>query len=66
MVYTDAEGEHKLPASQVVSGFGYRAHNPLEKAAHKVCDDVQVIGSAVKAGNALVAGKEAYAAGLAV
>lgn len=66
VVYEDAEGEHRLPAATVVSGFGYRAHNPLEEAARTVCDDVQVVGSAVKAGNALVAGKEAYAAGLAV
>jgi NADPH-dependent 2,4-dienoyl-CoA reductase/sulfur reductase-like enzyme len=66
VVYADAEGEHKLPAAQVVSGFGYRAHNPLEEAARKVCNNVQVVGSAIKAGNALVAGKEAYAAGLAV
>ena len=31
-----------------------------------VCDNVQVVGSAIKAGNALVAGKEAYTAGLAI
>ena len=66
VVYADAEGEHKLPAGQVVSGFGYRAYNPLEDVARKVCDNVQVVGSAIKAGNALVAGKEAYAAGLAI
>ena len=66
VVYEDAEGEHKLPAMQVISGFGYRAYNPLEEAARKVCDNVQVIGSAIKAGNALVAGKEAYAAGLLI
>jgi hypothetical protein len=51
---------------QVISGFGYRAYNPLEEAARKVCDNVQVIGSAIKAGNALVAGKEVYAAGLLI
>ena len=66
VVYEDATGEHKLPAAQVVSGFGYRAYNPLEEAARKVCDNVQVVGSAIKAGNALVAGKEAYAAGLSI
>jgi pyruvate/2-oxoglutarate dehydrogenase complex dihydrolipoamide dehydrogenase (E3) component len=66
VVYEDAEGEHKLPAGQVVSGFGYRAYNPLEEAARKVCDNVQVVGSAIKAGNALTAGKEAYAAALAI
>ncbi|MBQ6524883.1 MAG: FAD-dependent oxidoreductase [Atopobiaceae bacterium] len=66
VVFEDAEGEHKLPAGQVISGFGYRAYNPLEEAARKVCDNVQVVGSAIKAGNALTAGKEAYAAGLAI
>lgn len=67
VVYTDAEGnETKIPAGTVVSGFGYKAHNPLEEAACKVCDDVHVVGGAVKAGNALTAGKEAYAAAIAI
>ena len=65
VVYTDADGQsHKTPAAVVVSGFGYKSHNPLEEAARKVCDDVKVIGGAVKAGNALVAGKDAYAAAI--
>lgn len=66
VVYEDSEGEHRIPAATVVSGFGYAAHNPLEEAARAACDDVRVVGCAIKAGNALVAGKEAYAAALAI
>ncbi len=65
--YVDANNEyHTIPAAQVVSGFGYKAYNPLEEIARKYCDDVQVVGSAVKAGNALVATKEGYEAGLKI
>ncbi|WP_273394738.1 FAD-dependent oxidoreductase [Thermophilibacter mediterraneus] len=67
VVYEDAEGvEHTLPAATVISAFGYKAHNPLEEVARRHCDDVRVIGSAVRAGNALVASREGYEAGLAV
>lgn len=65
VVYKDAEGvEHSLPAATVISAFGYKAYNPLEEAARKYCDNVQVVGCAVKAGNALVASREGYEAGL--
>ena len=65
--FTDAEGaEHALPAATVISAFGYRAYNPLEDAARKHCDNVQVVGCAIKAGNALVASREGYEAGLAI
>ena len=65
--FTDAEGaEHTLPAATVISAFGYRAYNPLEDAARKRCDNVQVVGCAIKAGNALVASREGYEAGLAI
>ena len=67
VVYVDASGsEVTVPAATVVSAFGYKAFNPLEEAARARCDDVQVVGCAVKAGNALVATREGYAAGLAV
>ena len=67
VVYTDAQGiEHKLPAATVVSAFGYKAYNPLEEIARKHCDNVQVVGCAVKAGNAVVASREGYEAGLAI
>ena len=67
VVYKDAEGaEHTLPAATVISAFGYAAYNPLEEAARKYCDNVQVVGCAVKAGNALVASREGYEAGLAI
>jgi NADH dehydrogenase FAD-containing subunit len=62
VTYRDEDGEHELAAATVVSGFGYKAYNPLEEAARKVCDNVQVVGCAVKAGNALTACGEAYAA----
>ncbi len=55
-----------LPAATVISAFGYKAYNPLEEAARKHCDNVQVVGCAVKAGNALVASREGYEAGLAI
>jgi NADPH-dependent 2,4-dienoyl-CoA reductase/sulfur reductase-like enzyme len=65
--YTDSEGNTKtVPAATVVSAFGYKSYNPLEEAARKLCDNVQVIGGAVKAGNALVAIKEGYDAALAL
>lgn len=37
--------------------LGYRAYNPLEETARKHCDNVQVVGCAIKAGNALVASR---------
>lgn len=46
--------------------LGYRAYNPLEETARKHCDNVQVVGCAIKAGNALVASREGYEAGLAI
>ena len=65
--YTDAAGNaHSVPAATVVSAFGYKAYNPLEEAAKKYCDNVKVIGCAVKAGNALVAVREGYEAALAL
>ena len=44
----------------VVLAFGYKAYNPLEKIANELCEDVQVVGGAIKAGNALPAVKEGY------
>ena len=65
--YTDSEGNlHSVPAATVVSAFGYKAYNPLEEAARKYCSNVQVVGCAVKAGNALVAIREGYEAALAL
>jgi len=63
--YINKDGETiSLPAETVISAFGYRAYNPLEDIAKKYCDNVQVVGSAVKAGNALTAVKEGYDAAL--
>ena len=65
--YTDSEGNlQTVPAATVVSAFGYKAYNPLEEAARKYCDNVKVVGCAVKAGNALVAVREGYEAALAL
>ncbi|MGI6229533.1 MAG: FAD-dependent oxidoreductase [Tractidigestivibacter sp.] len=67
VVYKGADGElHEVPCASVVSAFGYKAYNPLEDIARARCSDVRVVGSAVKAGNALVASREGYEAGLAV
>ena len=65
--YKTADGNvNTIPAGTVVSAFGYKAYNPLEDAARKYCDEVYIIGSAVKAGNALTAIKQGYQAGLKV
>lgn len=65
VTYTDANGNKiSIPAVTVVSAFGYRSYNPLEDAAKKICDNVQVIGGAAKVGNALVAIAEGYTAAL--
>ena len=65
--YTDSYGTlHSVPAATVVSAFGYKAYNPLEEAAKKYCNNVKVVGCAVKAGNALVAVREGYEAALAL
>lgn len=65
--YEDAHGQSvSIPAACVVSAFGYKAYNPIEKAAKESCKEVYTVGSAVKAGNALVAMKEGYEAGLKV
>lgn len=59
--YEDNTGSiQTVIASSVVSAFGYKAYNPLEEVAKKYCAEVYVVGSAVKAGNAMVAIKEAY------
>ena len=63
--YKDENGkEISIPAATVVSAFGYKAYNPLEKFARENCNEVYVIGSAVKAGNALTAIQEGYQTGL--
>ena len=65
VVYTDKEGNKvSVPASTVVSAFGYKAYNPLEEAAKKHCAEVYTIGGAIKAGNALTAVREGYEAAL--
>jgi pyruvate/2-oxoglutarate dehydrogenase complex dihydrolipoamide dehydrogenase (E3) component len=65
--YTDAQGQEQfIPAATVISAFGYKAYNPLEETAKKYCDNVKVVGCAVKAGNALTAVREGYEAALAL
>lgn len=65
--YKDADGNIvEIPAATVINAFGYEAYNPLKDIAKKYCDDVQVIGSAVKAGNALDAVREGFEAGARV
>lgn len=65
VTYTDANGNKiSVPEVTVVSAFGYRSYNPLEDAAKKICDNVQVISGAAKVGNALVAIAEGYTAAL--
>ena len=63
--YKNADGDEiTIPASTVVLAFGYKAYNPLENVAKENCNEVYVIGSAVKAGNALTAIQDGYQAGL--
>ena len=65
--FRDQDGNvETIPAKTVVSAFGYKAYNPLEEIAKKYCDHVNVIGCAVKAGNALTAIREGYEAALAL
>lgn len=65
VTYTDKEGkEVTIPADTVVSAFGYKNYNPLEEIARANCDEVIVIGGAIKAGNAITATKEGYEAAL--
>lgn len=61
----DDKGEMiQFPAELVVSAFGYKAYNPLEEIAKQHCDEVYVIGGAVKAGNAILATREGLEVGL--
>lgn len=63
VTYSKEDGTtHDLPAATVISAFGYGAYNPLEEAARRLCDNVQVVGCAIKAGNALVAVCEGFEA----
>ena len=65
--FVNADGQtESIPAATVVTAFGYKAYNPLEEAARKYCQEVYVVGGAVKAGNALTAVKEGYDAALAL
>lgn len=67
VIYHDAENrEIIIPAKMVVAAFGYKAYNPLEETAKANCKEVYVVGSAVKAGNAVMATHEGYKAGLKV
>lgn len=62
--YEDTAGIFiSIPAETVISAFGHKAYNPLEEAARKVCDEVYVVGCAVKAGNAVTAMREDCEAG---
>lgn len=63
--YEDAQGNTvTVPAATVVSAFGYIAYNPLEEIAKKYCKEVHTIGSAVKAGNAMLATREGFDIGM--
>ena len=65
--YKDSKGkEITIPANIVVAAFGYKAYNPLQKTAESLCKEVYTTGSAEKAGNALIATHEGYAAGLKI
>ncbi|MEG3029394.1 MAG: FAD-dependent oxidoreductase [Oscillospiraceae bacterium] len=67
VTYRDGDGrEVTIPARMVVAAFGYKAYNPLEKIAKENCGEVYVVGSAVTAGNAVIATHEGYKAGLKV
>lgn len=58
--------ELHFSAEMVVAAFGYKAYNPLEDIAKSLCNQVKVIGSAIKAGNADIATKEGYEAALSL
>lgn len=63
--YMNENGQEEfIPADLVVSAFGYKSYNPLEQIAKSLCNNVQVIGGATKAGNALPAVKDGYEAAL--
>lgn len=65
VAFINEQGEKEvISADLVVLAFGYKAYNPLEKIANELCEDVQVVGGAIKAGNALPAVKEGYEAAL--
>jgi hypothetical protein len=63
--YRDGSGNTvTIPAATVVSAFGYKAYNPLQETAERLCGEVYTIGSAVRAGNALIAIHDGYEAAL--
>ncbi|MCD7839121.1 MAG: FAD-dependent oxidoreductase [Erysipelotrichaceae bacterium] len=67
VIYEDQNRQQvTIPADQVVSAFGYKAYNPLEETAKKLCDEVYVVGGAIQAGGAIAATKEGYEAGLKI
>ncbi len=56
----------RYDANQIISAFGYKAYNPLEETAKKLCDEVYVVDGAIQAGGAIAATKEGYEAGLKI
>jgi NADPH-dependent 2,4-dienoyl-CoA reductase/sulfur reductase-like enzyme len=65
VTYKDISGKmNTIPATTIISAFGYKAYNPLEEVAKANCSEVYVVGSAVKVGNALTATSEGYKAAL--
>lgn len=61
---TSDKKQEAIPAETVVAAFGYRSENCLKEAAEKHCNEVIVIGGAIKPGNALIAMKDGYEAGI--
>lgn len=62
----DGEARSLRGFDTVVLAMGVRPHNPLEGAARELCDEVYVVGDALRGGPANKATEEALAAALAI
>ena len=64
LVENAEKGQYKIPAQQIVLALGYKPVNNLEESLRSICDDLVVIGGAVKTSNAAVASCEGFFAGM--
>lgn len=66
-VVIEEDGNLKtIPADTVILALGYKPYNDLVESLKAVCDDISVIGGAVKTSNAMEAISEGFEVGLGI
>ncbi len=66
VVVSNSTETFKIPADMVVLGLGYVPENKLANELSELCDNVKIIGGAVKTSNALDAIEDGFMAGISI